>query len=245
MKVLTEAEIRGRIKKEQSNQLVVSSDTIITPSAREFLNEKKIQLVYHEEVKEEVKTENEKKDKEDIKNFFPKYICKETGGYFEKKPEHMTQLYGNQLVFKTHPSIIFRGKLDSLQAKILEVQVMAEKNKCPKLIEALQEVLQVARNILRAEVIKEEIDDISFFGFKEEDIRKMSHHPKEYLGIDHILPDYKMGEILIGLNAIRSCAREAELSGIPLEREDIIKALNRLSSAVYVMMCRYLTGFYN
>lgn len=73
----------------------------------------------------------------------------------------------------------------------------------------------------------------------------MSHHPKEYLGIDHILPDYKMGEILIGLNAIRSCAREAELSGIPLEREDIIKALNRLSSAVYVMMCRYLTGFYN
>ena len=83
------------------------------------------------------------------------------------------------------------------------------------------------------------------FGLLEEDIRKMSHNPKKHIGVAHILPDYKMGEILIGLNAIRSGAREVELSSIPLNRKDITKSLNRLSSAVYVMMCRYLSGYYN
>ena len=41
------------------------------------------------------------------------------GGYYDEKPEHMTQLEGNVLVPKTHPRITFRGKLDTLQAQAI------------------------------------------------------------------------------------------------------------------------------
>lgn len=244
MKVLTEAEIRTIIKKDQAKELVVKTGTIITPSAREYLNEKKIQIKFSDG--EQSSEKGVKATQETVEEtFIPKYISKYTGGYFEKKPEEMTQLYGNELVFKNHPSIIFRGKLDSLQSKILEVQVKADQNKSEKLVKDLQEILQYVRNILKAEVIKQDVEEICLFGLKEEDIRKMSHFPKKYIGVEHILPDYKMGEIVIGLNAIRSGVRETELSSIILERKDIIMALNRLSSAVYVMMCRHLKGYYN
>lgn len=246
MKVLTEAELRARLKKEKTDELIVNSNIIITPSAREYLNEKSIKLVFEDEVKQASSKPDNQKHKEDKEErFVPKYICRYTGGYFDDKPEHMTQLYGNELVFKDHPSIVFRGKLDSLQSKILEVQVMADRDKCQKLVDEIQEILRFVRNILKAEVINEKIENISILGLKEEEVREMSHNPKKHLGVEHILPDYKMGELVIGLNAIRSSVREAELSSISLERKDIIKALNRLSSAVYVMMCRYLAGYYN
>ncbi|VDN48392.1 Cobalamin adenosyltransferase [Petrocella atlantisensis] len=250
MEVLTEAVVRSILKKDKVKEWLVNPDTIITPSAREYLNEQKIKLVYTKDeqgllgISKKNNEKNEINDTEE-KKFIPKYIVKDTGGFFEKKPEEMTQLYGNELVLKNHPSILFRGKVDSLQSKILEIQVMADKNKCEKLVCELQEVLQYVRNILKAEVIKEATEEICLFGLLEEDIREMSHNPKKHIGVAHILPDYKMGEILIGLNTIRSGAREVELSSIPLNRKDITKSLNRLSSAVYVMMCRYLSGYYN
>lgn len=245
MKVLTEAEIRSMIKRDQANELVVKTGTIITPSAREYLNEKKIQIKFSDGEQELLKKDIKSTQEIEEEKFIPKYVSKYSGGYFDKKPEEMTQLYGNELVFKNHPSIIFRGKLDSLQSKILELQVKADQNKSEKLVKDLQDVLQYVRNILKAEVIKQDIEEISLFGLKEEDLRKMSHFPMKYIGVEHILPDYKMGELVIGLNAIRSSVRETELSSIPLERKDIIMALNRLSSAVYVMMCRHLKGYYN
>ena len=48
-----------------------------------------------------------------------RYIDAVTGEALAEKPEHMTQLCGNRLVSKTHPRIVFRGKLDSLIAKAL------------------------------------------------------------------------------------------------------------------------------
>ncbi|WP_130805645.1 cobalamin adenosyltransferase [Senegalia massiliensis] len=243
MKVLTEAQLRAKHKKEQMENLIVKSNTIITPSAKEYLNEKNIKLVFED--KEHLETTNEEpKESQKEEKFTPKYICQYTGGHLEEKPENMTQLYGNELVFKNHPSIIFRGKLDSLQSKILEIQVLAHKEKKSKLIDDLQEILEFVRNILKSEVINEKIKDFNFFGIEETDIREMSHNPKNNLGVDHILPDYKMGELVIGLNAIRSNIREVEIVSISLNRDDIIKSLNRLSSAVYVMMCRYLAGYY-
>ncbi|NBI06147.1 cobalamin adenosyltransferase [Senegalia massiliensis] len=242
MKVLTEAQLRAKHKKEQMENLIVKSNTIITPSAKEYLNEKNIKLVFEDKEHLETTNEEEKETKEE--KFTPKYICQYTGGYLEEKPENMTQLYGNELVFKNHPSIIFRGKLDSLQSKILEIQVLAHKDKKTKLIDDLQEILEFVRNILKSEVINQKIEDFNFFGIEETDIREMSHNPKNNLGVDHILPDYKMGELVIGLNSIRSNIREVEIVSISLNRDDIIKSLNRLSSAVYVMMCRYLAGYY-
>lgn len=42
----------------------------------------------------------------------------------------MTHLHGNVLVPKTHPQIAFRGMLDSLEAKIMSLQVVASENGC-------------------------------------------------------------------------------------------------------------------
>lgn len=243
MKVLTEAQLRAEYNQKKMESLIVKSDTIITPSAREFLNTKNINIVFKDE--EESEEINEEKLENDEEKFKPKYKCKYTGGYLEEKPENMTQLYGNELVFKDHPNIIFRGKIDSLQSKILEVQILSYKNKKMKLVDDLEEILNFIRNILKSEVINEKIENFNFFGMKEEEIREISHNPKVNLGIDHILPNYKMGELLIGLNSIRSNIREVEIVSISLKRDDIIKSLNRLSSAVYVMMCRYLSGYYN
>ncbi len=67
----------------------------------------------------------------------------------------------------------------------------------------------------------------------------------------HILPNYSMGRIALELNALRSGVREAEIAAVKafrkeeaVEREDLITALNRLSSCVYIMMLKYLNGAY-
>ena len=43
------------------------------------------------------------------------------------KPEHMTHLRGNTLVFKDHPVIKYRGALDYLESKIICTQIVADK----------------------------------------------------------------------------------------------------------------------
>ena len=61
-----------------------------------------------------------------------------------------------------------------------------------------------------------------------------------------------MGEIVVMLNSIRSMAREVEICGYnafvdkdgEIQRKDIMKYLNRLSSTLYVMMFKELSGKY-
>ena len=47
------------------------------------------------------------------------------GGYLEEKPEHMTHLNGDVLVVKTHPRILFRGAMDTLEAELILCQLVA------------------------------------------------------------------------------------------------------------------------
>lgn len=60
-----------------------------------------------------------------------------------------------------------------------------------------------------------------------------------------------MGEPAISLNRLRTRVREAELSAAEAfsapggtSREDIIRQLNRLSSGVYILFCRVVSGWY-
>lgn len=249
MGVLTEAAIRAELKNKKVDKFTITPDTLVTPSARQFLKERNIELIVEAE-----KQAGEKQEvREDVKDdrILPKYICKYTGAFFEKKPEHMTHLYGNKLVFKDHPRIVLRGKIDSLESKILEVQIIAQKNKLEKLAQDLQEVLQLARNILRAEVLEEKLQELTILGLNDRELRDMSHHPKKYFGIDHILPSCEMGEMVIALNAIRSLVRETEIAAVKafrkedeIQREDILLAFNRMSSCIYIMMIKQLAGLY-
>nr|WP_207714661.1 cobalamin adenosyltransferase [Clostridium tetanomorphum] len=233
------------------DEYVVSKDTLVTPSARQYLNERNIKLVIKEE-KEKENTKNSIVDENKDKYIMPKYVSMYSGGYFEKKPEHMTQLLGNKLVFKTHPRIVLRGKIDSLESRILQVQILANKERNEKLVKDLEEVIYFVRNILRSEVLEEEIKDFILLGMNESEMREMSHYPKKYFNVDHILPSYKMGEILVELNSLRSYSREVEIAALnafkneegEIKRNDIIQCLNRLSSCFYIMMCKHLAGQY-
>ena len=179
----------------------------------------------------------------------PQYVNGETGEVLSVKPENMTHLHGNVLVSKTHPQIAFRGMLDSLEAKIMSLQVVASENGLHRLTDALDEVLAYVRQILSAEVLDKELGEIHLLGLDSAGLRYESHHIKEIYGIPHPMPEYRMGRICIGLNELRTFVRETELaaarafqSGDTCTRPDIVEAMNRLSSVIYILFCRQLTG---
>lgn len=250
MAVLTESILRKQLKDVEAKTYQVQRHTVITPSAKEYLSQRGIELEVVDKVgKSPIKAEVKEVVK--VEKFLPKYECL-NGGYADIKPEYMTQLFGNKLVPKNHRRIVFRGQVDSLQSKILECQITAEKLGKKGLLEDLEEVLNFTRNILRAEVLDEPLEKFKLIGLEEDQIREMSHHPKKHFGIDHVLPNYKMGEVVIKLNAIRSKAREVEICGYntfinedkEIQRKDIMRYLNRLSSTLYMMMLKDLSGKY-
>lgn len=179
----------------------------------------------------------------------PQYVDAATGEVLSEKPENMTHLHGNVLVPKTHPQIAFRGMLDSLEAKIMSLQVTASENGMHQLTDALDEVLAYVRQILSAEVLDHALSEIHLLGLDSGGLRYESHHIQEIYGMPHPMPEYRMGRICIGLNELRTFVRETELAaarafqeGETCTRPDIVEAMNRLSSVIYILFCRQLTG---
>ncbi|MCM1991236.1 cobalamin adenosyltransferase [Oceanirhabdus seepicola] len=252
MSVLTESKLRMELKKKDIKEFKINKSDIVTPSAKAYLSEKNIRLII---VDEEIQEGNEPKNTTKINNvdkgIIPKYELVE-GGFFQNKPEFMTQLYGNKLVYKDHPTIVLRGKLDSFQAKILEAQILAHKNKKTSLVEDLEGVLALVRGILKSEVIGEELKEFTLLKMKEDEIREMSHHPEKYFNKGHMFPNYEMGEIVLALNSLRTGIREVEIYALKafkdrdgeVKRKDIMRYLNRLSSCFYVMMLKFNAGQY-
>lgn len=162
-----------------------------------------------------------------------------SGGYAEEKPEHMTHLNGEVLVLKTHPRIRFRGKMDTLEAELILCQLV------PGAPEgALGEILDLSRKILRCDVLEEPLRQDTLCGLTQEEQRGRSHMPQDYYGQPHFMPQASDGPVIAGLNRARCFAREAELAAVEaffnregnLIREDIPKALNRMSSMLYLLM---------
>lgn len=249
MSVLTETSLRTELRNKKISQYFVDSDVKITPSARQYLKEREIELVVKD--KDAVKAAEAKPEKEEKECIIPKYSAVFGGGYFTDKPEYMTQLHGNKLVIKDHPHIVMRGKLDSLQSKIMEVQISVSKRKFMGIVKDLEEVLTLCRNIMRAEVLNEPLAEVEILGLDEKKLREMSHNPQKYFNTKHILPSWEMGELAVLLNSIRSSVREVEIAAIKafkteegVDRVDIIRAFNRLSSCLYIMVLRQITGYY-
>ncbi len=162
-----------------------------------------------------------------------------SGGYAEEKPEHMTHLNGEVLVLKTHPRIRFRGKMDTLEAELILCQLV------PGAPEgALGEILDLSRKILRCDVLEEPLRQDTLCGLTQDEQRGRSHMPQDYYGQPHFMPQASDGSVIAGLNRARCFAREAELAAVEafsnregnLLREDIPKALNRMSSMLYLLM---------
>lgn len=162
-----------------------------------------------------------------------------SGGYAEEKSEHMTHLNGEVLVLKTHPRIRFRGEMDTLEAELILCQLI------PGAPEgALGEILDLSRKILRCDVLEEPLRQDTLCGLTQDEQRERSHMPQDYYGQPHFMPQASDGSVIAGLNRARCFAREAELAAVEafsdregnLLREDIPKALNRMSSMLYLLM---------
>ena len=163
------------------------------------------------------------------------------GGYVTEKPEHMTHLHSDVLVSKTHPRIAFRGAIDALEAEIVLCQLTAETVR-----KELGEILALARLLIRCEVLNEPVPEEKLCGLTQDEIRKRSHFPQEFYGQPHFMPEYADGAAILHINKCRCIARQAELAAVRafvddegnVARADILKALNRMSSMLYILMIR-------
>lgn len=241
--VVTDIELRSRWYANRRDKLTVPNGAVLTPAAKDFIRENNITLIYGSEECDSgfsvapIPTENGK-------NVFVDAI---TGEKLYEKRENYTHLQGNLLVSKSHPRIHLRGKLDSLMAEIIKAQITADVEGDRETVQALDEILRFTRKVLSCEVNENPLGDITLLGMNSGELRYKSQNVREAFGIDHPLPSYKQGAVCAALNKLRTCVREAELAAVdafPEKRADIIEALNRLSSAVYIVYCRKLSGTY-
>nr|MBQ8244447.1 ATP-binding protein [Oscillospiraceae bacterium] len=168
-----------------------------------------------------------------------------SGGWTTEKPEHMTHLNAETLVPKTHPRIRFRGKMDTLEAELILCQQADG-----KLTEPVGQILDLARRILRCDVLEEPLKAQTLCGLTEEEQRKRSHFPQEYYGQPHFMPSAADGPVVSRLNRARCAAREAELAAVEAfcdregnpTRMDLLRAMNRMSSMLYILMIQEKSG---
>lgn len=195
----------------------------LTSGARDFLSRERIEILPAEQAK-------------------PERYRLLNGGYLLEKPEQMTHLNGDVLVRKDHPRIRFRGKLDTLEAELILCQLADG-----ELITPVGEILTLARQIIRCEVLEEPLKWDKLCGLTEQEQRRRSHFPQDYYGQPHFTPSAADGPVIARLNRARCAAREAELAAVTAfsdregnpTREDILKALNRMSSMLYILMVQW------
>lgn len=263
MNVITEAYLRDIMKENRPEVFYVPEGSLLSPSARDYLNQYKIKIEKQEPgvvekdngVKSEIPAEKSPEiDADSCHIQKAAYVDYATGAFFTSKPEHMTQLTGNKLVPKNHLRIVFRGKLDSLQALIILNQSFIAKNsRRTKLLEDLEDVLKILQNIMRCDVLDEPFTIERIIGLTHAELREHSHNPMKFYNIRQmIMPHYTMGEEYAILNQIRTAIRECEISAVnayqignDYTHQDILEEFNRLSSALHIMMCKYLAGDYN
>ena len=219
----TEESVRANIRTRDGKRVFfLGKGDTLTPGARDYLNRERIEI----------------RDAQEAKILEYRLL---SGGYTKEKPEHMTHLQGNVLVSKDHPRIIFRGMMDMLQAQILLCQA-----RMPELRRELGEILELARQIVRCDVLEEPLKDQKLCGLTQEELRNHSHRPQDYYGQPHFMPEWEDGLQILELNRLRCAVREAERAAVAawkgsngmLTREDILRALNRMSSMVYIWMVK-------
>ena len=224
----TEDAVKANIRNREGERVfyMQKGDTL-TPGARDWLRGERVEILDAEKAKRD------------------RYILA-SGGFAEEKPEHMTHLNAEVLVVKTHPRIKFRGAMDALEAEIILTQLETDRDTA----KTLGELLSLARNIIRCDVLEEKLGDIYLCGMSESDIRTRSHRPQDFYGQPHFMPDYTDGRAIAYLNRARCAARQAELYAVDafsdrdgkLLRTDIIRALNRMSSMLYILMIKIKSG---
>ena len=223
----TETAVRENLRNRDGKRVFyLASGDRLTPGARDWLGRERVEILPASQAK-------------------PEIYRLLNGAEILEKPEEMTHLRGDVLVPKGHPRIRFRGAMDSLEAELLLCQLNH-----PKLAGQVGEILELARRMIRCEVLEEPLETGRLCGLTEDEQRQRSHRPQDFFGIPHFMPDAADGAAVLALNKCRCAARAAELSAVGAfvdgdgraTRPDILRALNRMSSMIYVLMCMVKSG---
>jgi ethanolamine utilization cobalamin adenosyltransferase len=237
MTFLTEADLRAMLLPSGA-VLPLPAGTKLGPLAKEYCADRGIQVVEQRAAALESMTMAPPGDG---------YIDAATGEHLAEKPEHMTHLYDNVLVPKTNPRICLRGKLDSVQALFLQTARAARETGHAQTADDLDDMHAFVRVVLACEVKDEPLPTLALLHLDSAGLRHASHHPQEFAGMPHPVPNSGMPALCLALNYLRTQVREAELAaakafeaGERCQRPDLVEALNRLSSAVYLLFLREL-----
>ena len=195
---------------------------ILTSDARDFLTREHIAVLPAEQAK-------------------PESYRLLNGGTVTEKPEQYTHLNAQVLVPKTHPRIRFRGMVDTLEAALLRCIGEAPRQKKP-----LEELLELARKLIRCDVLEQPVGAFEIDGLDEAQQRQHSHFPQKYYGFPHFMPQPTDPASVLALNWVRCIARQTELAAVAAftdengcpTRGDILQAMNRMSSMLYILMIR-------
>ena len=224
----TEDMVRQNLRNRQGKRVFyLGKGDTLTPGARDWLTQERIAVLPAEMAKPDGY----------------RLLC---GAVLTEKPEQMTHLNGDFLVLKTHPRIRFRGAVDSLEAELLWCAMHFD----GQLRKDLLEILNLARVLIRCDVMNEPVPEGKLCGLTEAEQRSHSHRPQDYYGQTHFMPEVSDGERILLLNRCRTAARAAELAAVAAfadengcaERTDILRAMNRMSSMIYILMIREKAG---
>lgn len=237
MELLTREDVRRMSDNGTRGPVVVDRDQKLTPGARDWLAAHKIQAVFPA-------------GRDDSAGPAAAQYRTLFGASLNEKPEHMTHLRGNILVFKDHPRIAFRGMIDALEGELMLAQQAARAH--PALVDELGEALALVRRLIRCDVLDEPVGELRLCGYDAGQLREYSHYPDKYLGQPHFLPAWTDGPALLAVNKVRTLVRQTELSAYAafkdvegnVTRGDIIRALNRLSSLIWILMIKLKAGRY-
>ena len=214
--------VRANLRNRQGKRVFyLGRGDQLTSGARDFLARERIEILPAEQAK-------------------PQQYRLLNGGELREKPEHMTHLNAEVLVPKTHPRILFRGAMDTLEAELLLAQVEL----CKPYDEQTGQILEFARQIIRCDVLEQPVPEEKLCGLTEQEQRSRSHRPQDFYGQPHFMPAAADGKALLLLNRARCAARAAELAAVAAfsdregnpTRPDILKAMNRMSSMIYIVM---------
>ena len=258
MPIVTESQLRDQIRQPQQGMTItLPKNTQFSPAAMDFIQHWKIEVVYGEiELAAVEAVDGGKKPSWDKPSHFPVALsgelprCTTCGMPVKPKPEHMTQLDASYFSPKNTPRIRFRGKMDTLQALFLLVLARAKADNLPGLAERLTTLAASTREITSAEYNHRPVAPLVLDGLSDEDMHKATHNPEATIGVPHVVPGPDDPEMLHWLNLLRCQVREAELTGLDafaplggeLSEPELVRAVNRLSNAVYYLALLFVAG---
>lgn len=258
---ITEDWLRDSFTLSEGSEIHLPADSRMTPSARELIESRHLKVKFQDNQGRLFVESAEVEEKTDIpqlkavhgltsKDKAETAACELCHQAVAKKPDTLTHLNAFTMVAKNDPRLAFRARLDASIAQAVWLQVEL---KDTEMKGWLADIRSLLGNIMRADAMNEPLGEQNIAGLCADELHRLSHNPLKFIGHDHIVPEASHGLQSALLNLLRTSVRETEISAAQIfidqhfqvQRPDIMQALNRLSSAVYVLMilCVCQEGF--